>query len=362
MMARLEDRVVNVLVVCDAPLLRNQLKSLLGARELISVTAVDSRMAPRQIEISRPDVVLLDLPTSRVDGVSFLRRTMAKAPIPFVVCADLGGSGNHAGLRALDEGALEVVTKPRFSSVGLIEDSILPMVDAIRAAAEATLGHPASAVRKTQGGKRREETPRGGGPSNRIIAVGASMGGPEALATLLGGLPEDAPGVVVVQHLPEAFTSVFARRLHAVCRIAVREAVDGALVERGQALIAPGNHHLVVRPDGTQWMVRVVEGPPISRHRPSIDVLFRSVAEAAGRHAIGVILTGMGRDGADGLRAMKARGAWTIAQDGASSVVFGMPREAIALGAVDDVLPLSQIAPAIVERACTQNEAEAEGA
>jgi two-component system, chemotaxis family, protein-glutamate methylesterase/glutaminase len=358
MMARVEDRVVHVLVVCDAPILRNQLVSLLGTRELIAVTAVDSRLAARQIEVSRPDVVLLDLPTSRLDGVSFLRRTMAKRPIPVVVCADVGGSGTHIGLRALDEGALEVVTKPRFSASGLIEDSIVPMVDAIRAAAEATLGHPTSAVRRTRTGRRREELSGGGGESSRLIAVGASMGGPEALATLLGALPEDAPGVVVVQHLPEAFTSVFARRLHGVCRIAVREAVDGAPVERGQALIAPGNHHLVVRPDGNRWRVGIVDGPLISRHRPSIDVLFRSVAEAAGRRAIGVILTGMGRDGADGLRAMKTQGAWTIAQDGASSVVFGMPREAIAIGAVDDVLPLSEIAPAIVQRTRVENKAE----
>lgn len=358
MMARVESRVVHVLVVSDAPEFREQLRSILGTRELIVATAVDSRVAARQIEIVRPDVVLLDLPTSRVDGVAFLRRTMAKSPIPFVVCADLGGTGADSALRALDEGALEVVTKPRFIESQLVEDSFVPIVDAIRAAAEATVGHPSSAVRKTSAGKRRAELARGGGASSRLIAIGASMGGPEALATLLGALPEDAPGVVVVQHLPEAFTSVFARRLHGVCRIAVREALDGALVERGQALIAPGNHHLVVRPDGAKWRVRVVDGPLISRHRPSIDVLFRSVAEAAGRRAIGIILTGMGRDGADGLRAMKAQGAWTIAQDGASSVVFGMPREAIAIGAVDDVLPLSKIAPTIVERIGAESRAE----
>jgi two-component system chemotaxis response regulator CheB len=359
MMARVEGRVVHVLVVSDAPVLREQLKKLLGTRELIAATAVDSRTAARQIELARPDVVLLDLPTTRIDGVSFVRRTMARSPIAIVVCADLVETGD-AALRALDEGALEVVTKPRFVTSQLIEDSIGPMVDAVRAASEATVGHPTSAVRKAHAGKRREELSRGGGASSRIIAVGASMGGPEALATLLGALPEHAPGIVIVQHLPEAFTPVFARRLHGVCRIAVREAVDGALVERGQALIAPGNHHLVVRPDGPRWRVRVVDGPLISRHRPSIDVLFRSVAEAAGRRAIGVILTGMGRDGADGLRAMKAQGAWTIAQDGPSSVVFGMPREAIAVGAVDDVLPLSQIAQAIIER--TGMESQAEGA
>lgn len=360
-MARVEERVVHVLVVSDVPALREQLRNILGTRELIAATAVDSRAAARHIEIARPDVVLLDLPTTRVDGVSFIRRTMARSPIAFVVCADLGGSGKDAALRALDEGALEVVTKPRFAASQPIEDSIVPMVDAIRAAAEATVGHPTSAVRKAHTGKRREALSRsGGGASSRLIAVGASMGGPEALATFLGGLPEDAPGVVIVQHLPEAFTTVLARRLHGVCRIAVREAVDGALVERGQALLAPGNHHLVVRPDGPRWRVRVVDGPLISRHRPSIDVLFRSVAEAAGPRAIGVILTGMGRDGADGLRAMKAQGAWTIAQDGPSSVVFGMPRAAIAAGAVDDVLPLSQIAQAIIER--TGMESQAEGA
>jgi len=358
-MARVESRTLRVLVVCDAPIFREQLQRVLASRELVSATAVDSRGAMRQIELARPDVILLDLPTSRVDGVSLLRRVMAKDPIPFVVCSELGGSDTQTALRALDEGALEVVTKPRFTRSGVSEDSIAPMMDALRAAAEATLGHHPSAVQRSQGGKRRETPSQRGIASSHLVAIGASMGGPEALATLLGALPEDAPGVVVVQHLPEGFTSVFSRRLHAVCRISVKEAIDGALVERGQALIAPGNHHLVVVPDGARWRVRIVDGPLISKHRPSIDVLFRSVAEAAGRRAVGVILTGMGRDGADGLRAMKAQGAWTVAQDGASSVVFGMPRAAIAIGAVDDVLPLASIAPAIVERIGVPSQAEA---
>jgi two-component system chemotaxis response regulator CheB len=351
MMAVVERETIRVLVVCDEQKSRDQLERGLAAQELISVTAVDLRRAAAQIELARPDVLLLDLPTTRMEGLALLRRIMSRDRVACVVCAELGGNGTPMALRALDEGALEIVTKPRFTASGALEEeSVRPMLDAIRAAAEATVGHAPSAVHRSFESRRRPEPRRGRGASTHLVAIGASMGGPEALATLLGGLPEDSPGAVVVQHLPEGLSTVFARRLHAMCRIAVTEATDGAVVERGQALIAPSHHHLIVIPDGHQWRVRVVDGPLISRHRPSIDVLFRSVAEAAGRRAVGVILTGMGRDGADGLRAMKARGAWTVAQDSASSVVFGMPREAIALGAVDDVLPLSEIAGAIVRR------------
>jgi len=353
-----ETPVVRVLVVDDSPVSGEQTLRILQTHDLVSSKAVGSLMAARQIELDRPDVILLSLPTSRMDGLSLLRKLLAKDPIPTVVCSDLSVAGADLALRALDEGAVEAVARPRWGASGaIVEESVTPLVDALRAAVHATVGCRPSAVRRARGAKRPQERSRGGGAADRLIAVGASMGGPEALATFLGALPEDAPGVVVVQHMPEAFTSVLARRLHAVCRIVVREAVDGDLLEQGQALIAPGNRHLVVGRDGVRWRVRLVDGPLISRHRPSVDVLFRSVAQAAGRRAFGVLLSGMGRDGAEGLLAMKARGAWTIAQDEASCVVFGMPREAIAAGAVDAVLPLSQIAPAILDRAAGASEA-----
>jgi two-component system chemotaxis response regulator CheB len=190
--------------------------------------------------------------------------------------------------------------------------------------------------------------------ADTIVALGASTGGTEALGVVLSSLPPDAPGIVVVQHMPEGFTAAFASRLDSTCRIRVREAQDGDRVDRGVALIAPGNRHLVVRREAGCFSVRVIDGPPISRHRPSVDVLFGSVADSAGAAGVGVIMTGMGRDGADGLRAMKQRGARTIAQDAATCVVFGMPKEAIALGAVDEIVPLPKLAPTILERAASR--------
>lgn len=353
-----DGRAVRVLVVDDSALVREVMQRALGADDSFSVvTAADPIIATRKMAQARPDVILLDLDMPRMDGLSFLRRLMAEDPIPVVVCSVLTNGAADVAMRALDEGAVDVVTKPRVGLQGMGSGALMPLIDSLRAASQASVRRravaaavapPAAAARAPVPQARAVARPA---PSDALIAVGASTGGTEALGVVLSALPEDAPGVVVVQHMPEGFTAAFARRLDGACRVRVDEAVDGDRVERGRVVIAPGNRHLVVRREGTCWRVRVVDGPPVSRHRPSVDVLFGSVAEAAGEAAVGVLLTGMGRDGAEGLRTMKQRGARTIAQDAATCVVFGMPKEAIALDAVDEVLPLPRIAPAILERA-----------
>jgi len=341
---------VKVLVVDDSALVREVMQRVLRGSFSV-VTAADPLIATRKMAVDRPDVILLDLAMPRMDGLSFLRQLMTTDPIPVVVCSVLTLGAADVAMRALDEGAVDVVTKPRLGLHGGADDAIGPLMDALRAASQASVKRrPASApIAARIPDAQVRPTPQVAA-SSTLVAVGASTGGTEALGVLLGAMPENSPGLVVVQHMPEGFTAAFARRLDGVCRIRVKEAADGDRVEPGLALIAPGNRHVVVRIEGSRWRVRVVDGPPVSRHRPSVDVLFGSVAEAAGPSAVGVLLTGMGRDGADGLRAMKQRGARTIAQDAATCVVFGMPKEAIALGAVDEVLGLPRIAAAILER------------
>jgi two-component system chemotaxis response regulator CheB len=311
----------------------------------------------------RPDVIVLDLEMPRMDGLTFLQKLMTEDPIPVVVCSGLAGPGTEVAVHALEEGAVDVVAKPRLGVKGFLEDSAQRIVQVVRAAAEARVRprvprraplpklvpHPPG--RPLHPGERREirairDT------THKVVVVGASTGGTEALRELLEAMPPDAPGIAIVQHMPEVFTAQFAKRLDQRCRIEVKEAETNDRLVPGRALVAPGNRHLVVRRSGALYFVDVVDGPPVSLHRPSVNVLFRSAAQAAGRNAIGVILTGMGDDGADGLGEMKAAGARTIAQDEATSVVFGMPREAILRGAVDEVLPLPRIAGHVLKWAC----------
>jgi two-component system chemotaxis response regulator CheB len=355
MMLPSERRVLQVLVVDDSAVVREVMQRILAADDSFAVTtAADALIAARKMANSRPDVILLDLAMPHMDGLSFLRKVMAEDPIPIVICSVMTQGAADMACQALVEGAVDIVTKPHLGVRGFLEESTVLLTDTLRAAAAATLPRPA-ALRLVS----KPSEPRGASvaPAKRaadaVVAVGASTGGTEALCVLLGALPEDAPGLVVVQHMPAGFTGPFARRLDAVCAISVKEAKDGDSVLRGQALIAPGNRHLIVRREGVHLRVRVVDGALVSRHRPSVDVLFRSVAETVGRSAIGILLTGMGRDGAEGLRMMKERGAWTVAQDEATCVVFGMPKEAIALGAVDEVVPLPRIAPTIVDLMAT---------
>jgi two-component system chemotaxis response regulator CheB len=342
-----------VLVVDDSAVVRQAMSLLLSREPGMSVAvANDPLIAQQKMARERPDVILLDLEMPHMDGLTFLRKIMSEDPIPVVVCSALTGAGTEAALRAVEEGAVEIVTKPKLGVRAFLAESRARLVDALRAAACARLrrrvGPPAGTAPPTL-----PEVLPFGVTTDRVVAIGASTGGTEALRFLLRAMPPDAPGLVIVQHMPEGFTRAFAQRLNQECHIEVKEAADGDRVIDGRALIAPGNRHLSVRRSGAHYVVAVSDGPPVSRHRPSVNVLFDSVATAVGPSAVGVILTGMGDDGARGLLAMRNMGAATLAQDEASCVVFGMPKEAIALGAAEDVAPLSNMPGLILSRART---------
>ena len=342
-------RKLRALVVDDSAVMRQILAKLLeGTGDFLIDTAADPLIAFRKIEAARPDVILLDLEMPRMDGLTFLRKLRESDPIPVVVCSALAGKGTETGFRAIEEGAVEVVVKPRVGLREFLEESTVLIGDALRGASLARGGRRRLALAETRDAipsplPLRETT-------DKVIAIGASTGGTEALRELLVRMPPDCPGIVVVQHMPEGYTRAFADRLDQICAIEVKEAASGDRVAPGKALIARGNHHLTLRRSGAAYVVEVDAGPLVSHHRPSVDVLFRSVAEAAGGNAVGVLLTGMGRDGAAGMLDLQRAGASTIAQDEATSVVFGMPKEAIALGAADEVLPLGRIAAAMIDR------------
>lgn len=316
----------------------------LGDDDSIDVvgTAPDPYVARDMIVRLKPDVITLDLEMPRMDGITFLRKLMRYHPMPVVVVSSLTPAGSHLALEALDAGAVDVLGKPGPAySVG---DMASQLSESVRAAATVTVTGPRHAPPPP---KRLSMTRT----TNRVVALGASIGGTAAIQQVLSAMPADAPGIVIAQHMPEHFTASFASRLREVCAIDVCEARSGDAVVPGVALIAPGNRHLVLRRDGAVYRVEVRSGPMVSGHRPSIDILFKSVARYAGANAIGVIMTGMGHDGASGLMAMKTAGARTLAQDEQSSVVFGMAREALKIGAVDEVLPLPALASVILRAA-----------
>jgi two-component system chemotaxis response regulator CheB len=357
-------RPLHVLVVDDSAVVRQTLSSLFALEGIEATVAADPYIAMEKMSRERPDVIVLDLELPRMHGLTFLAQIMAEDPIPVVVCSAMTGDGTDAAMRALEEGALAVVTKPKLNIREFLHESAVLFVDAVRGAAQARLrprrltASPrltADAVLPLRKG------PGSGAPAVPVVAIGASTGGTEALTALLPALPAGAPGIVVVQHMPEVFTAAFAARLHGLCRIEVKEAADGDPVRPGLALIAPGNRHVLVRRRGDAYVIELSDGPLVSRHRPSVDVLFRSVAQAAGPAAIGVLMTGMGDDGARGLLEMKEAGAATLAQDEASCVVYGMPREAIARGAADEVVPLDRLGAAILKRAARGFPAAARG-
>jgi len=343
---------LKVLVVDDSATVRQVLATVLPEKHGFRVTvAADPLIAMEKMKKSMPDVVLLDLEMPRMDGMTFLRKLMGENPLPVVICSGLTGPHTDAAIRALENGALDIITKPKIGVRGFLEESAILLEDTVRAAA-------AARVRKSR--RRQDSLPRVNRPEGvpsfwgatkqkeKIIAVGASTGGTEALLHLFERMPQDCPGIVAVQHMPEGFTAAFARRLNDNCAIEVREAADGDQLVPGRAYIAPGNRHTYVRRMGPTYFLEVRDGALVSRHRPSVNVLFRSAAQAAGPDAVGVLLTGMGDDGADGLLEMKRASAFTIAQDEATCVVFGMPREAILLGAVEEVLPLHRIPQAML--------------
>jgi two-component system chemotaxis response regulator CheB len=341
--------VIRVLIVDDSAFIRRVLSEELSKFEDIEVvgTAIDPYVARDKIVSQRPDVITLDIEMPRMDGLSFLAKLMHHYPMPVVIVSSLSKENSETALHALELGAVEVVPKP--GSQFSLPDVPHRLIQAIRAAAVADVTKP----RRTGEVRRPERAATilsSIQTSHKILAIGASTGGTQAIETLLRSMPATMPGATIVQHMPEYFTKAFADRLNKVCNIEVREAQDNDLVLTGVALIAPGNHHMVLERSGAQYLVKIKDGPPVHHQRPSVDVLFQSVARNAGRNALGVILTGMGADGAKGLLAMKESGAHTIAQDEQSCVVFGMPKEAIKLGAADAVLPLPGIAPAVLDK------------
>jgi two-component system chemotaxis response regulator CheB len=326
---------VRLLVVDDSAVVRQAMTALFAREPDIEVAvAADALIAMRKIAVARPDVLLLDVELPRMSGLQFLEQLMQRDPLPVVICSGLARRGTELALRALQLGAVDVVERPRVGLRAFVEESALQLVESVRGAARARLA-TAPARPSARG-------------AMALVALGASTGGTEALRVVLQAMPADAPPMVIVQHMPAGFTAAFARQLDRTCRVRVAEASDGMALAPGLALVAPGGRHLRVARRGDGLVAEIDDGPLVSLHRPSVDVLFRSVARAVGKDAVGVLLTGMGDDGADGLGEMKRAGAHTIAQNEATSIVFGMPREAIVRGAVDEVAPLSRIAAAIL--------------
>ena len=345
---------IRVLIVDDSAVVRQTLREVLESDPEIEViaTAGDPFVAAERIAEQIPDVITLDIEMPRMDGLTFLKKIMSQHPIPVVICSSLADEGAQSTLRALEYGAVEIITKPKMGTKQFIEDSCIEICNVVKAAARARLHNltPSHTVEPKLNADciLSPATHAMAETTEKIVAIGASTGGTEALKTVLEALPADTPGIVIVQHMPELFTRAFAQRLDGLCAITVKEAETNDSVIRGRALIAPGNHHMLLKRSGARYYVEIKDGPLVCRHRPSVDVLFRSAARYAGRNALGVILTGMGDDGARGMLEMKQAGAATIAQDEATCVVFGMPKEAIKLGGVDKILPLQSVAKAIL--------------
>ncbi len=356
------DTKINVMIVDDSAVVRETMKQVLESDPVISVgaTASDPIIAAKKLQTFVPDVITLDIEMPRMDGLSFLKKLMSQHPIPVIICSSQATAGSGNALKALEYGAVDIVEKPKMGTKQFIEESKTRICDVVKAAHVSKVKRVSPSVLQ-----QREVAPKlnadvilakpGGGhvieTTDRIIVVGASTGGTEALREFLEALPLDAPGVVIVQHMPEHFTAAFAQRLDGICRVTVKEAADNDTVIRGRALIAPGNKHCLLKRSGARYYVEVRDGPLVSRHRPSVDVLFRSAARYAGKNAIGVIMTGMGDDGARGMLELKEAGSYNVAQDENTCIVYGMPNEAVKRGAVDKILPLGDIAGNILRAA-----------
>ncbi len=350
---------IKLLIVDDSAVVRQALTTVFSSDKELEVigTAADPFYAAQRIQKEIPDVMTLDIEMPRMDGITFLKKVMQQHPIPVVIISSLTASGTETALRALELGAVEIITKPQLSTREFYEESRIRLCDVVKAAARAKISKtkkrfPAEPSQRVEPKYSADVMMPASLSANHsmikttemVIAIGASTGGTEALRELLEVLPADSPGIVIVQHMPEVFTRSFAQRLDEICKITVKEAENGDTVIRGRALIAPGNKHTLLKRSGAKYYVEVKDGPLVNRHRPSVDVLFRSTARYAGRNALGIIMTGMGSDGAKGLLEMKQAGARTAAQDEKSCVVFGMPKEAIKLNAADKVLPLYKMA------------------
>lgn len=347
---------IRVLIVDDSAVVRKTLEEILSSDPKIEViaSASDPYMAAKKIKRDVPDVITLDIEMPRMDGITFLQKIMSQHPIPVVMCSSLTAKGAETTLRALELGAVEIIEKPKMGVKQFLEESKVKIIDAVKSAAIAKTRKisprtrviepklTADAVLAKPTGRAMIQT------TEKVVVVGASTGGTEALRVFLEELPLDSPGIVIVQHMPEHFTAAFAKRLDGICRVTVKEAENDDTVIRGRVLIAPGNKHALLKRSGARYFVEVKDGPLVCRHRPSVDVLFRSAARYAGKNAVGIIMTGMGDDGARGMAEMKEAGAMNIAQNEDSCIVFGMPNEAIKRNAVDRILPLEQIASAML--------------
>ncbi len=352
---------INVLIVDDSAVVRQVLTANLSQDPGIKVigAASDPLFAMTRMQAQWPDVIVLDVEMPRMDGITFLKKLMAERPTPVVICSSLTEKGAETTIQALAAGAVSIVTKPKAGLKQFLQDDSESLVAAVKAAARANLRRlAASAAAVPVPAKLTADAILPAGfqamaeTTDRVVAIGTSTGGTQALEVLLTALPRVCPGIVIVQHMPEKFTGAFAARLNGLCQIEVREAVNGDRVLPGRALIAQGGRHMLLKRSGAQYHVEVVDGPLVTRHRPSVDVLFRSVAKCAGKNALGIIMTGMGDDGARGLKEMHDMGARTVGQDEDSCVVYGMPKEAAKLGAVNKELALERIANEIVAYGC----------
>lgn len=350
---------IKVLVVDDSALVRNTLCEILNADPGIEVigTAADPFLAAERMRSVAPDVITLDIEMPRMDGLTFLQKIMSQHPLPVVICSSVAQIGSETALKAMEYGAVEIIAKPKMGTKQFIEESQVRICDAVKGAAAARLGrlrsgpstmkevspkYTADVIIDKANSRAMIQT------TEKVVVVGASTGGTEALKVFLEMLPEDTPGIVIVQHMPEIFTAAFAKRLDSICRVTVKEAQDNDTVVRGRALIAPGNHHTLLKRSGARYYVEIKDGPLVARHRPSVDVLFRSAARYAGKNAVAVIMTGMGDDGARGMKEMFDAGAITLAQDEATCVVYGMPHEAVKHGGVHKSMALEEIAPEVL--------------
>ncbi|SIQ21855.1 two-component system, chemotaxis family, response regulator CheB [Alkalispirochaeta americana] len=379
---------IKVMIIDDSAVVRQTLTQIFEQNSDFEVVGIapDPYIAAKKMASCAPDVITLDIEMPRMDGLSFLRHLMRQHPMPVVICSSMAESGSVNALTALEYGALEIVEKPKVGTKTFLEESRVRVYDAVRAAYAARFSipslhgsAPSGSVesREAPAPPRKQDIPPGSrsrreeglqpkqtadailppptgkripDTTEKIVCVGASTGGTEALRVFLEEMPLNAPGIVIVQHMPEKFTAAFATRLDSLCEITVKEAEHNDTILTGRALIAPGNKHLLIRRSGARYYVEVREGPLVSRHRPSVDVLFRSAAQSAGQNAIGVIMTGMGDDGARGMKEMHDVGAWTIAQDEKSCIVYGMPQEAVKRGAVDQIVGLNEIVRNVLER------------
>jgi two-component system chemotaxis response regulator CheB len=353
---------IRVLIIDDSASVRQALCNLLAEDPDIEIMAVaaDPFAAAKRIHEEVPDVITLDVEMPRMDGITFLRKLMAQRPIPVVMCSSLTEQGSETLMQALEAGAVDVILKPKLDAANYLLEARINICDVVKAAARARLPAAGRSAYSKQGTGPQPKLsadvmlapPTGARAMARttesVVCIGASTGGTESLRVVLEALPADAPGIVVVQHMPEKFTAALARRLNDLVPMEVREAADNDTVLRGRVLIAPGNKHMLLQRSGARYYVTVKDGPLVSRHRPSVDVLFRSAAHNAGANALGIIMTGMGDDGARGLLEMRNAGAATVAQDEASCVVFGMPKEAIALGAAGHIVALENLAAHII--------------